>query len=182
MRTRQLAAVLAFGTLAACASGGTSMQSISSIQDAAARDTYVQQLRASAGKPMEGTSGRYMAPFTSDEVTAEWVTKAMSVQTTGQIGSTVGQVAGDQLLSNIPFAGLFAGKASKALARSAALESIGGEKFLVETSDQSFDDLNDMASWMYAYYGEREDYGEIVKATVAIYPEFADAYAGYPLN
>jgi len=161
--------------LSACASG-PAMQNVATISDPVARDAAYAQLQAAAPKPIEGNGGRYMSPFTSDGVTAEWVTKSMQVQSSGQIGQAAGQIVGDQLLSNIPFAGLFAGEATKSLARSAALKSIGGEEFLKSSSDLSFDELNAMAAYMYAYHSSHAEYGRIVSATAAIYPEFRDVY------
>lgn len=165
--------------LAACASGG-GMTDVARISDPAQRAAAIAQLQATAPRPLEGNGGQFMSPFTSDGVTAEWVTKSMKVQASGEIGGAVGQVAADNLLSNIPFAGMFAGKATKALARSAALKSIGGEAFLKETSDLSFNTLEDMAKYMYAFHSSHPDYAKIVKATAAIYPEFATVYAAYP--
>lgn len=165
--------------MSACASTG-GMTDVARINDPVAREAAIAQLRAAAPKPLEGNGGAFMSPFTSDGVTAEWVTKAMKVQASGDIGGAVGQVAADQLLSNIPFAGLFAGKATKALARSAAMKSIGGEAFLRSSSDLSFNTLEDMAKYMYAFHSSHPEYARIVKATAAIYPDFATVYAVYP--
>lgn len=165
--------------MSACASTG-GMTDVARINDPVAREAAIAQLRAAAPKPLEGNGGAFMSPFTSDGVTAEWVTKAMKVQASGDIGGAVGQVAADQLLGNIPFAGLFAGKATKALARSAAMKSIGGEAFLKSSSDLSFNTLEDMAKYMYAFHSSHPEYARIVKATAAIYPDFATVYAVYP--
>ena len=180
MKNLKLSAALGLALMmSACASTG-GMTDVARIQDLTARETAIAQLRAAAPKPLEGTGGAFMSPFTSDGVTAEWVTKAMKVQASGDIGGAVGQVAADQLLSNIPFAGLFAGKATKALARSAAMKSIGGEAFLRSSSDLSFNTLDDMAKYMYAFHSAHPEYPRIVKATAAIYPDFATAYSVYP--
>lgn len=180
MKTLKLSATLSLALMmSACASTG-GMTDVARIQDPTARETAIAQLQAAAPKPLEGNGGLFMSPFTSDGVTAEWVTKAMKVQASGDIGGAVGQVAADQLLSNIPFAGLFAGKATKALARSAAMKSIGGEAFLKSSSDLSFNTLDDMAKYMYAFHSGHPEYARIVKATAAIYPEFATVYAVYP--
>lgn len=180
MKKLKLSAALGMALMmSACATTG-GMTDVARIQDPAARENAIAQLRAAAPKPLEGTGGAFMSPFTSDGVTAEWVTKAMKVQASGDIGGAVGQVAADQLLSNIPFAGLFAGKATKALARSAAMKSIGGEAFLKSSSDLSFNALDDMAKYMYAFHSSHPEYPRIVKATAAIYPDFATVYSVYP--
>jgi hypothetical protein len=165
--------------LTACSSG-PGMTDVARISDPVAREAAVAQLQASAPKPIEGNGGIFMSPFTSDGVTADWVTKSMKVQASGDIAGAAGQIAADQLLSSIPFAGMFAGKATKALARSAAMKSIGGEAFLRSSSDLSFNTLDDMAKYMYAFHSQHPEYARIVKATTAIYPDFATAYAAYP--
>lgn len=180
MRILKLPAAIGMALIvSACASTG-GMTDVARMNDPVAREAAIAQLRAAAPKPLEGNGGAFMSPFTSDGVTAEWVTKAMKVQASGDIGGAVGQVAADQLLSNIPFAGLFAGKATKALARSAAMKSIGGQEFLKSSSDLSFNSLEDMAKYMYAFHSSHPEYARIVKATAAIYPDFANIYAVYP--
>jgi hypothetical protein len=37
-----------------------------------------------------------------------------------------------------------------------------------------------MAKYMYAFHSSHEEYAKIVKATIAIYPDFARAYAAFP--
>lgn len=166
--------------LAGCATM-PAMQNVATVTDPVAREAAYKELQTNAPTPIEGNGGKYMSPFTTDGVTAEWVTKAMKVQASGAIGEAAGQIAANQLLSNIPFAGLFGGMASKSIARSAAMSSIGGEEFLRSSSDLSFNSLPDMAAYMYAFHSSHAEYPQIVKATAAIYPEFAGIYAsGYP--
>lgn len=176
-----LSSALGAGLLLAGCASGPAVQNVATISDPAAREAAYSQLQATAPRPIEGNSGRYMSPFTSDGVTAAWVTKSMEVKSSGQLGQVAGQIAGDQLLSNIPFAGLFAGEATKSLARSAALKSIGGEEFLKSSSDLSFNELTDMAAYMYAFHSSHAEYARIVDATGAIYPDFQKVYlAHYP--
>ena len=165
--------------LAGCATGG-GVQNVAAITDPAAREAAYAKLQAEAPKPIEGSTGKFMSPFTSDGVTAEWVTKSMQVQASGSIGQAAGTLAAGELLKNVPFAGMFAGDAVKAAARALALKSIGGEEFLKSSSDQSFDSLDDMAKYMYAYHSSHAEYPKIVKATTAIYPGFEKAYAKFP--
>lgn len=166
--------------LSACASV-PAVENVAAISDPGAKQIAYAKLQAVAPKPIDGTGGKFMSPFTSDGVTAEWVTKSMKVQASGSLGQAAGQIAGDQLLSKIPFAGMFAGEATKSVARSAALKSIGGEEFLKSSSDLSFNTLQEMASYMYAFHSSHAEYAKIIKATVAIYPEFQEVYAAtYP--
>ena len=179
MKKKILATAVVALLLAGCAST-PAMENVAAITDPAAKEAAYAKLQAEAPKPIEGNTGKYMSPFTSDGVTAGWVTKSMQVQATGDIAGAAGGIAADQLLSNIPFAGMFAGDAAKKLARAAALKSIGGEEFLKSSSDLSFDSIDDLAKYMYAYHSSHAEYAKIVKATTAIYPEFKDAYASYP--
>ncbi len=166
--------------LASCATA-PAMQNVATMSDPVAKEAAYKQLQASAPTPIQGNAGKFMSPFTTDGVTAEWVTKAMKVQASGAIGEAAGNIVANQLLSNIPFAGMFAGKATKSLARSAAMNSIGGEEFLKSSSDLSFNSLQEMAAYMYAFHSSHAEYPQIVKATAAIYPDFSAVYASaYP--
>ena len=128
--------------------------------------------------PIEGSAaGKYASPFTSDGVTAGWVTKSMQVKAAGQIGSLVGNYAGQKAMEQVPFVGGFLGKkAGEAMGRSVALKAIGGEEFLRSSTDQSFNSLSDMALYMYVNYSSNPEYQKILDATYAIYPEFQTAY------
>jgi hypothetical protein len=179
MKTKLIVAVAASLMVAGCATA-PSVENVAKISDPVAKEAAYAKLQAEAPKPIEGSSGKYMSPFTSDGVTAEWVTKSMKVEASGKIGQAAGTIAAEHLLSNVPFAGMFAGDASKKLARAMALKGIGGEEFLKSSSDLSFDSLDDMAKYMYAFHSSHEEYAKIVKATIAIYPDFAKAYAKFP--
>lgn len=175
MKTRLLATATAVLLLSACASSGPI--DVAQISDPVERDAAIAALQASAPKPLEGNGGKYMSPFTTDGVTAQWVTKSMTVKASGQIGAAAGQLIGEQVAGNIPFiGGLLGKKAGKSLARSAALSAIGGEAFLKSSSDQSFDDLESMAAHMYAFHATHPEYKQIVAATAAIYPDFMPVY------
>ena len=130
-----------------------------------------------APAPIEGSAGQYASPFTSDGVTAGWVTKSMQVKAAGQIGSMAGNYAGQKAMEQVPFVGGFLGKkAGAAMGRGVALKSIGGEEFIRSSTDLSFNSLSDMALFMYATHGSDADYQKILAATYAIYPEFETAY------
>lgn len=132
-----------------------------------------------APTPIEGNAGKYMSPFTSDGVTAAWVTKSMQVKASGQLGAMAGQYAGQKAMENVPFVGGMLGKrAGQAMGRAVALKAIGGEEFLRSSSDLSFNSLQDMATFMYVNYSTHAEYKQILEATYAIYPEFKDVYVG----
>jgi hypothetical protein len=141
-------------------------------------------------KAIEGTTGKFMSPFTSDGVTAGWVTKAMSVKASGAVGAMAGSAAGqyaankaaNQMASIVPIPGMSflaqrAGKAAgEAAGRGMALQSIGGEAFLKSSTDLSFNTLQEMAIYMYVNHSTHPDYAKIVDATTTIYPDFKAAY------
>jgi hypothetical protein len=136
-----------------------------------------------APKPIEGNTGKYMSPFTSDGVTAEWITKSLKVKASGQIGAMAGQYAGQKAMENVPFVGGMLGKAAgQKIGREVALKAIGGEEFLKSSSDLSFDSMQDMAVYLYVNYSTHPEYQKILEATWAIYPEFKDAYLPAVLN
>lgn len=144
---------------------------------AGANPDYEAQLQAAAPKPIEGNAGKFMSPFTSDGVTTEWVTKAMSVKAGGQIGSAAGALVGQQALKSVPFLGSFLGDAvGNEIGRSAAMSAIGGEEFLKNSSDLSFNSLVEMAAYLRAFHATHPEFKSIVEATNSIYPDFKQTY------
>jgi len=118
-----------------------------------------------------------MSPYTSDEVVAEWVDKAISAKMGAAVGGQVGRYAGDKMAENVPFFGAFIGKSvGEAAGRRIALQAVGGEAFMRETSDMSFMTINDMARHLHAEHSDRENFAEVLAATQEIYPELETAY------
>jgi len=131
---------------------------------------------AHAGDVIQGNTGKYMSPFTSDGVTAGWITKSMQVKASGQIGALAGQYAAQKALENIPFAGMFGKQIGEQAGRQVALQSIGGEAFLKESSDLSFASAQDLADYVKANYADHAEIGKIMAATYAIYPDVQQAW------
>ena len=126
---------------------------------------------------IEGVTGLYMSPFTSDGVTAGWITKSLQVKAAGQIGSMAGNYLGQKAMENVPFVGGFLGKkAGEALGRQAALSAIGGEEFLRASSDLSFNSAQELVDWTMGNYGAREDINQVMQAVIAIYPDVQTPY------
>jgi hypothetical protein len=133
------------------------------------------QLQAIAPQPIEGNSGKFMSPYTTDGVVAEWVDKAVNAKAGSAIGQTVGAYAGAKALEQVPFIGGFLGaKAGKAIGQKIALSAIGGEEFLKSSSDLSFNSVDDLAVYTYVNFGTTEHYGDALKAAMDIYPELKD--------
>ena len=126
---------------------------------------------------IEGNSGRYLSPFTSDGVAAGWVDKAVNASLGSSIGGMAGAYAGQKALEQVPFVGGFLGqKAGSTAGRSIALKAAGGEAYMRETSDISFNDINDMARWLVQTHATHARFAEIMKAAGQIYPELTPAY------
>jgi hypothetical protein len=129
-------------------------------------------------EPIAGNTGVYMCPFTSDDTVALWVDKGVSARFGASVGGTVGALAGQQVLKQVPFVGGILGQqAGNAIGREVAINAAGGEEYIKSTSDLSFNSVDDMAVYIYTRYSTREDYGNIVKLTGEIYPEFSNRYA-----
>lgn len=137
----------------------------------------MQKLQERQFQVIEDNSGQYMSPFTSDGVTAEWVEKSINAQLGASLGSTAGAYAGQKALEQVPFVGGFLGqKVGKEAGRNIALASIGGDAFLRQSSDLSFNNVHEMAGWLLANHGDNPKFQEVLKATTQIYPELQDAY------
>lgn len=141
------------------------------------------------GLAIEDNSGQYLSPYTSDGVTAEWVNKAINAKMGSAAGSAVGAAAGAyagrKALESVPggsligsfFGGAVGSKAGKNVGRDAAIEASGGWDYIRQTSDLSFQSLNDMARWMTTVHGQKSNFQEVLKATLQIYPELQPALA-----
>lgn len=127
--------------------------------------------------PISDNSGSYMCPYTSDGVVAMWVDKAVNAGAASQAGGAIGAYAGAKALEQVPFLGGFLGaQLGAAMGRKIAIESSGGWEYIKETSDLSFNSLEDMSVWLYATKSTNEHYDQVFKATCGIYPELKDVY------
>ena len=132
-----------------------------------------------APAPIVGNSGKFMSPYTEDGTVAKWVEKGRAASAGANVGGFVGAQAGAKLAENIPFVGGFIGqKMGKELGRSVALNMVGGEAFIKESSDLSFNSVEDLAVYMYAKNSEHKDFAQVLELTQNIYPDLAEAY--YP--
>ena len=127
--------------------------------------------------PINDNSGKYMSPFTSDDVVAAWVDKAIQAKLGGQVGGMAGAYAGQKLAENIPFVGGFIGQElGDTLGRTVALEAAGGEVYIRETSDLSFNNIDELAVFMYGRFSSHPSYADVLDSTQTIYPELKQRY------
>jgi hypothetical protein len=170
MEKKQLAALAI--TLFACFGHAAATETSSAQANAAIIVSPDQRFNV-----LENNQGAYLSPFTSDGVTAEWVQKAINAKLGASIGSAAGTYAGQKALEQVPFIGGFLGqRMGKAAGRRIALETAGGEAFIRQTSDLSFNSLSDMAGWLSAIHGTNPKFSEVMDATYQIYPELQQAY------
>lgn len=121
-----------------------------------------------------GSGGAFMCPYTTDGVTAEWVNQAINARTGGTLGSAVGGAVGayaaNRALEAVPFGsllgGMFGSRAGRALGRSMAID----ENLLRQSSDQSFNSLNDMARYLVVRHAGNGNFNEVVEAAESVYP------------
>jgi|GEM_PF-474598 len=141
-----------------------------------------QQIDALA---LKDNSGKFLSPYTSDGVTAEWVNKTINVSMGKATGSAVGGVAGayaaNKVLENVPFGGMLGGflgsKAGKAVGGNTALEASGGWDFIRSSSDISFNSMSDMAQWLATTHSTKSNFVDVIKAADKIYPGLQTAVA-----
>jgi len=120
--------------------------------------------------PREDSQGKYLSPYTSDDVVAPWVEKGMSAR----VGGVAGSLAAQKVLESVPLAGLFANKVGSSIGRAAALELVGGVKFMRSSTDLSFDNLEDMVVYTYVRHSGHVDYDRVIKLVGDIYPEYKE--------
>lgn len=133
--------------------------------------------QVSAPMPLQNNTGKYLAPYTTDGVVAEWVDKAVKAKMGSAIGGHIGAYAGQKALEQIPFLGGMLGeKAGAAIGREVAVGAAGGWESIKKSSDLSFETVDDLAVWMYAKHSQNEHYKDVLAATQGIYPELLQRY------
>lgn len=130
-----------------------------------------------APSPIMGNSGKYMSPFTEDGTLTEWVDMAIKAKAGAEIGSAAGAYAGQKVMEQIPFVGGMLGSAvGERIGREIAIKNAGGLEHIRETSDISFNSLDDMAVYLYVKYSTKPHYKDALDATFQIYPDFKKRY------
>lgn len=123
-------------------------------------------------EPILDNSGEYLFPYTQDEVLAQWTDKAIAAEGASAVGGAVGAAIGAKALEQIPFFGAFLGKkAGEAVAREMVISSAGGMEVIKETSDISFNNINDYCVYAYVKYSSNEHYASAMKAAGSLYSD-----------
>ncbi len=131
-----------------------------------------------APAPQMDNEGKFLSPYTQDGVLAEWVDKAINVK----IGATLGKHIGSFLMDSDKqegsmFGGFFGGRAGESKGRELAIKASGGWESIKDASDMSFDDIEDMAVYLFAKHSDHEHYKDGLDATMTLYPELEETYA-----
>lgn len=184
MRTRQLSqiigvVILSLTTLSASAINVADIARAQAILTAAQK--IMQQYRALpvqpvAPEPIADGTGKFVVPYTADGMTAEWAEKALTAKAGAALGAEAGKRATQGLMKQVPFGGLLAGKAKNKGASMGAVAAIGGWDYIRETSNLSFQDLDDLAVYMQLTHGDDADFDEALAAAMAIYPKLEKSY------
>lgn len=127
-------------------------------------------------EPMYNTDGKYMSPFTEDKTVTPWVEKGLQAEVAGNVGSALGSLAALSNSDNVMLS-VFGGIAGQAAGREVMLRAMGGWAFIKESSDMSFDTLDDLARYMTFENSDHPQYAEVLKATYGIYPELRQVMA-----
>lgn len=127
---------------------------------------------------IDGNSGRYLSPISSKGLPAAWVGRTDNSSGVGTtLGGMAGSYVGEKALQQVPFVGgLLGRKAGEAAARKMAQQAAGGDAYMRETSDISFNSIDDMAAWLVHHHASSPGFDVVLKAAIRVYPELNDAY------
>lgn len=132
-----------------------------------------QELRLPARQM--NNSGRFLCPYTSSHTLAEWVESAVAVKAQGQIAGAFGMIVGIAAGGD-PIFGTLLKRQARESARRQAIEALGGEERIRAQSDVSFDSLDELAVYLYAFYSAEPTYVDALDAAMTIYPDLVERY------
>jgi hypothetical protein len=123
-----------------------------------------------------GNKGRYMSPFTPDGTLSKWVDKGLNIKAGTLTGMSIGGVAGKVVAPNSPLGAVFAASVGAAVGRELAIELFGGWDYIRDTTQMSFDHLDEMAVYLYREFHDKPTYANGMKAAFLIYPRLREVY------
>lgn len=127
--------------------------------------------------PINGNTGKFMFPYKANGSPTPWVDKAILAKTAGAVGQEAGKKGGEAALKSVPIAGgLLGGMAGKETGRQIAVAAAGGWDFINSSSDVSFNNLDDLAVYLYAKYSSDAKYRDALESTEGIYPELTERF------
>ena len=130
-----------------------------------------------APEPILGNTGRYMSPYTEYGTVTEWVKKGRLAGAGAAVGGAAGRYAGKKALQQVPLIGGILGRrAGNTLGREAAMAMVGGESYLRDNSDMSFNSIDDLCVYLYARHSGDDDFQDVLGLTTKIYPAISDRW------
>jgi hypothetical protein len=127
---------------------------------------------------MQGSAAPFLYPCTSSCELTAWAKKANRM---AEFGPMIGQKGGEligQTLSDehIPFAESMGQRLGQKLGRKLLLTALGGLKKVKESSEISFNQLEDLAIYLYVSCFGSESYRQALHAVNLLYPDFEPLY------
>ncbi len=157
--------------------------SAASIAEAAAAITLANKLidkltevPLTAPEPIADSTGKFVVPYTAAGTPAQWAEKAVAAKTGSMAGGVVADKAMDQVTGKIPLAGLMRGKAKEKAAAEAAAVAAGGWDYIRETSDLSFDNVDDLAVYLHVTHAGGGELAGPLSAAMDVYPSLQKRY------
>lgn len=127
--------------------------------------------------PYPNNESEFLAPYTAAGDQTEWVVNILENRTSTEVGRSSGDAIGEYVAEHIPMMSDWLNAfIASTVARSSAVYLAGGEDVMLESSDQSFDNVADLAVWMYASYGDTQHYEDVLWATMSVYPDLQEEY------
>ncbi|OJT00792.1 hypothetical protein BEE62_12370 [Marinobacter nauticus] len=132
----------------------------------------------------QDNQGKYISPYTSDDVLAEWVNTVVIVNIGSTMGTLAGAAAGGAIAAAADFVPYGLGsllmaamtaEVGKRVGREAAIAASGGWDNIRASSDQSFDSADAMARYLIAKHGDSATYSEAVRVSTDLYPDLRAA-------
>ena len=131
-----------------------------------------------APAPRADSVGKYVVPYTADGATTAWADKALQASAGSAAGKEAGKKAGGLLAKKVPFGGLMGKKVTDTAGSQGAIMAAGGWEFIRETSDQSFDNVDETAVYLHVMHAGSPGYAEALSAAFDIYPDLKKRYSG----
>jgi hypothetical protein len=130
-----------------------------------------------APAPIRGNTGKFMSPYRADGTPTAWVDKAILAKTAGDVGQAAGKKGGEMALKQVPIAGgMLGGMAGKETGRQIAVAAAGGWEFIQSSSDLSFNNIDDLAVYLYAKHSSDPKYRDALVATEGVYPDLTEHF------
>lgn len=127
-------------------------------------------------EPAEGNTGEFLFPYDENGYLTAWAEKALNAQVGAQAGGLVADQAINSVASRIPLGGFLAGSARGKAKETGAVIAIGGWDFIRETSDTSFNKLEDLSVYMHVQFVGDSDYEQALASAMAIYPKLEQGH------